>query len=682
MTAENSKLVDPPGTPAPAPLEKPPAPEASAPSWSSADDERYPLLATIFSPEDVRKLPEDRLPDLAIELRRYIEDVVSITGGHMGSNMGTVELSVALHYCFDFLRDRLVWDVSHQAYGHKILTGRRTRFRTLRQRYGISGFTRPEESPYDCFHFGHAGTSLSTSLGIACADHLKGEDRKVVAVIGDASLSSGMPFEALNHGGEMNRDLLIILNDNEMSIARSVGSLVRYLNRLRIGPVSEAKKEVVGLLESIPVIGKKIEHVAERLLELVKDTIHPGHIFEELGFKYFGPINGHDLDVLLETFGDLKKIKGTVLLHIITEKGHGLEWAKTDPTRGHGVKGKPPAEPKNPVTSELPAPPASDKVGKPSVGPKKPAYTEVFGEEMVAIARERGDVVALTAAMPDGTGLIPFSKEFPDRFFDCGIAEQHTVGLAAGLCYGGIRPVASIYSTFLQRGYDQIHQEILVQKLPVVFTLDRAGIVGEDGPTHHGLFDITYLRALPGMVLMAPGDASELRAMLRYAIDLGMPVAVRYPRTAVPSLEVTLADEKIQLGRGVLLREGSDAVLIGYGSMVAPCLEAARLLEERGIKAAVVNPRFARPLDEELILEMRKRTRLVVTAEEGTVNGGFGAGVMELLVEKCPSGTGPLLRLAVPDGYVEHGPRADLLHEFDLSAAGIARRTEERLGRL
>ncbi len=616
----------------------------------------YPLLGAIEDPSDLRKLPLEKLPALADELRRYITEVVMVNGGHLGSNLGTIELTLALHACFDFLTDRLVWDVSHQAYAHKILTGRREAFRTLRQKGGLSGFADPAESPYDTYAFGHAGTSLSTALGMACADALLHRERKVVAVIGDAAIASGMPFEALNHGGELDRNLLIILNDNEMSISKSVGGLIRYFNKIRIQPlVTETKKELQSLVKHIPLIGAPIDQAIEKLITTVKGAITPGHIFEELGFKYFGPIDGHNVRLLIDTLRTLKAIKGMVLLHIITEKGHGHARAEGDPTRAHGIspKKKEPAAP-----HEAPAP--------------TPVYTKVFADTLVDLAEKDPRIVAITAAMPDGTGLVEFGKRFRDRYFDTGITEQHAVGLASGLCAAGLKPVAAIYSTFLQRGYDQLHQEICVGRKPVVFCLDRAGIAGEDGATHHGVFDIAYLRALPGMVLMAPRDGGELRRMMAFALALDRPAAIRYPRASVPDAGGLGSGSPIELGRAEIVREGKDGALVAYGAMVSPALEAAERLEaEDGRRLTVVNARFAKPVDRTMMLETAASHPFVLTIEDHALQGGFGSAVLEALADENMTTGARVRRIGIRDAYVPHGSRGELLAELGLDAHGI-----------
>lgn len=617
---------------------------------------RYPLLEAIRDPADLRKLGVEKLPAVADELRRYITEVVMVNGGHLGSNLGTVELTLALHTCFDFLTDRLVWDVSHQTYAHKILTGRRESFRTLRQKGGLSGFTDPLESPYDTYAFGHAGTSLSTALGLACADAILKRDRRVVAVIGDAAIASGMPFEALNHGGELDRDLLIILNDNEMSISKSVGGLIRYFNKIRIQPlVTETKKELQHLVKSIPLIGGPIDQAIDKLITTVKGAIAPGHIFEELGFKYFGPIDGHNVRLLCDTLRTLKTIKGMVLLHLITQKGHGYAKAEEDPTRAHGI-----------------SPRKSEPSPKAEAAPPTPMYTKVFTDALIDLAEKDPRVVAITAAMPDGTGLVEFKNRFPHRYFDTGITEQHAVGLASGLASAGLKPVAAIYSTFLQRGYDQLHQEICVQRKPVVFCLDRAGIAGEDGATHHGVFDIAYLRTLPGFVLMAPRDGGELRRMMAHALTLDRPVAIRYPRTNVPDEGGNGPGGAIETGRAEILREGNAGALIAYGAMVAPASRAAeRLLAEDGLRLTVVNARFAKPIDRETIVDTVASHPFAITVEDHALEGGFGSAVLEALADAGVPHRA-VHRVGIPDAYVPHGPRNDLLADLGLDVRGIA----------
>ncbi len=643
----------------------------SSPGPASSDPRSAigPLLATIDGPADLKRLPVEQLPELGREIRDYLIEVVLKTGGHLSSNLGVVELTMALHWVFDFPDDCLVWDVGHQCYVHKILTGRRDRLPTLRQFRGLSGFSNKYESKYDTFLTGHAGTAISSALGIAAGDALVGRDRNVVAVVGDASIACGVAFEGLNHGGEIEKDLLIILNDNEMSISRPIGSLSKYLTKLRVAPLyAELKKDVHKILKAIPVVGERMDRSIEELLDTLKTTLVPGHFFEALGFKYFGPIDGHDVGLLTETLEVLKAKPGVRLLHVLTKKGHGCDFTSQNPTRFHGV---------SPGTS-APTACLTEPVAD-SSRPQRPSFTGVFGSELAALAEENDRIVALTAAMPDGTGLTEFGQRFPDRYFDTGITEQHAVAFATGLCEAGLRPVAAIYSTFLQRGYDEVWQEIVVQNNPVVLAIDRAGLVGNDGATHHGVFDIAYLRTFPNIVLMSPKDAAELRAMLRFAVDFREgPIAIRYPRGACPEFP-DLPERPITLGRGELLREGSDAVIVAYGHMVAPSLEACERLAAEGLSVGLVNARFAKPLDEELILEVLARVPRVFTVEDHVQAGGFGAACLELAARDGRGLAGKIGNFVVPDQLVEHGDPDDLMRLVGLDPESLADRIARSL---
>ncbi|HET9951168.1 MAG TPA: 1-deoxy-D-xylulose-5-phosphate synthase, partial [Candidatus Eisenbacteria bacterium] len=549
-------------------------------------------LSRIHSPADLKRLGPEALPEVADELRDRIVQVVSKTGGHLAPSLGVVELTIALHYVFDTPRDILIWDVGHQAYPHKILTGRNERFETLRQEGGLSGFPRRAESEYDPFGTAHASTSISAALGFARARDLKGEKHRVVAVVGDGALTGGMAYEAMNQAGVLGTDLLVVLNDNAMSISPNVGAISRYLTKITSTPVyRQMEADVWGLLGKLPAGGKARE-LASRIKEGMKNLVVPTLLFEELGFKYYGPIDGHDIPTLLEVMRQLREFQGPVLLHTLTRKGKGYKFAEADARKFHGLG-------------------AFDKltgaVAK-KAGPTPPSYTEVFGDTMVELAKADPKIVAITAAMPDGTGLAKFSTQFPERFNDVGIAEQHATCFAAGLAAAGMKPFATIYSTFLQRAYDQIVHDIVIQRLPVRFALDRAGLVGEDGATHHGLFDIAYLRCLPDMVLMAPKDENELRHMLAtMAAHEEGPIAVRYPRAAGLGVPMDAAPAPLPIGVGELLRPGNDLLLVAYGTMVPAALTTADALAARGIRAAVINARFAKPLDERLILEWAKR---------------------------------------------------------------------------
>ncbi len=634
-------------------------PEPSAPPGS--------LLAGIGSPEDLKRLAPEDLPRLCDELRAFLLQSVQSTGGHLGSNLGVVELTVALHRVFDFRRDRLVWDVSHQAYPHKILTGRRERFGTLRQTDGLCGFTHPDESPYDLFHTGHAGTSISLGLGLATASAHLPHRPHVVSVIGDASLGAGVAFEALNHAGSSGERILVVLNDNEWSISKSVGALARYLTRIRSARVVQrAQQEIHGLLQSIPLIGDKVEYTLAQIREVLRHSIVQGHVFEELGVTYVGPVNGHDVGYLVENLERVRQLEGAVLLHILTQKGRGHPDAPTHPERVHAAK-----------------PPAGKLEVKPKA-PSRPSFTEAFAQSLSELAEGDLRVHALTAAMPSGTGLVAFSERFPERFHDVGICEQHAVGLAAGMAKAGLRPVAAIYSTFLQRGYDQVFQEVALQGLPVTFCLDRAGLVGQDGPTHNGVFDVAYLRTLPGMILCAPRDATDMRRMLAAALQASGPVALRYPRDTCPANERIPADERRPMvpGQAEVLFEGSESggvCLWGYGAILTQVLEAAERLHRRGVDVGVVDARYAKPLDEELLARCDQRYRHIVTVEEHQRMGGFGSAVLEAW-SRLPERRSRVRILGVPDRFQEHrSTREEQLSAVGLDAEGIERTVAQLL---
>ena len=624
------------------------------------------LLSKIESPEDVKALPKSDLPKLAQELREYILSVVSANGGHLGAALGAVDLTVALHYCFSTPKDTIVWDVGHQVHAHKILTGRREQFKTFRQGGGMSGFSNKDESEHDPFTTGHGGASISTALGIATGNRLKSgaqngrpwakDARKTVAVIGDASLVSGMAFEALNHAGHLNENLIVILNDNEMSISPTVGALSKYLNKIISNPLyNHVRKDVESLIRKIPRVGTQMVAKAKKIDEGLKNLFIPGLLFEEMGFRYFGPLDGHNISGLIELLNNILKIEGPILLHVITKKGKGYPVAESNPERWHAST------------------PFCVDTGELKAVSRSMTYTKIFGTTAVRLAEQHPDVVAITAAMCDGTGLIEFSKKFPERFFDVGIAEEHGVSFAAGLVESGLRPLVTIYSTFLQRAHDQIIHDVALQRLPVIFCIDRAGLVGEDGPTHHGVFDISYLRKVPGMTVLAPRDGRELERMLSYACThRAGPIAVRYPRGAVAEeMNRAMAEpEPIVFGRSEILKEGTDILLLALGSMVYPAMEAARLLEEDGLSSAVVNARFAKPLDEETIRSLSLGKKLVVTLEEGSLIGGFGDGVLELF-EKGKVLTSKIKTLGIPDRFIEHGKRESLLDSIGLSAEKI-----------
>ena len=556
-------------------------PSRSAQPPEAESEPTPPLLPSIESPQDLKRLPVESLEPLCAEVREFLLDSVGRSGGHMGSNMGVVELTVALHYVFDFRRDRLVWDVSHQCYTHKVLTGRRDGFERLRQTDGLCGFTHPEESDYDLFHTGHAGTSISLGLGLAMGMAHEPDPAKVVSVIGDASLGAGVAFEGLNHAGATGLPMVVVLNDNEWSISKTVGSLARYLSRIRSNRlVQRAQQETKNLINAIPLIGRKVDRTLEEIGEVMRHAVVPGHVFEELGVTYVGPINGHDAQLVVETLERTAKLDGTVLLHLLTEKGRGHPKAEGHPERVHAVKPSagPAPEEKAKSASPSPAPYKTEAAARPAVSGV--SFTAAFANSLIHLSESDVRIHALTAAMPSGTGLVEYSERFPSRFHDTGITEQHAVAMAAGMAKAGLRPVVAIYSTFLQRGYDQVFQEVALQGLPVVFCLDRAGLVGQDGPTHNGVFDIAYLRTFPGMVLCAPRDATDMQRMLEAAVTSRGPVALRFPRGNCPA-EVIHADERraMEPGKAEVLREGQQIVLWAYGPTVAIAHEVAQRFE-------------------------------------------------------------------------------------------------------
>jgi len=612
------------------------------------------LLKQIKNPEDLRKMRPSDLPLLAREIREEIINTVAKVGGHLASSLGVVELTLALHYVFDTPRDRIIWDVGHQTYAHKLITGRQERFSTLRQYGGISGFPRREESPYDAFGTGHSGTSISAALGMAQARCLRGEDYKVIAVIGDGSLTTGLAFEGLNQAGAMDKDLIVVLNDNELSISPNVGALSSYLNRLMTGHLATRfREELKGFLKILPGIGDSALKWARYAEESLKGFFLPGLLFEELGFKYVGPLPGHKLEGLIENFRNVKNLRGPVLVHVVTTKGKGYAPAEKDPVTFHGVG---------------PFLPESGEIIK-SEG-NLLSYTHVFGNTLVRLARENPRIVGITAAMPQGTGLDAFAREFPERFFDVGIAEQHGVTFAAGLAAEGFIPVVAIYSTFLQRAYDQILHDVCLQKLPVVLAMDRGGIVGQDGPTHHGLFDFSYLRHIPHLIIMAPKDENELQHMLKTAVYCGQPVSLRYPRGSGWRGFLDEEINELPIGKAEVLREGKDLIILAIGSTVRAALAAADKLLERGVKCTVVNARFVKPMDEELFCSLISEIPRLITVEENVLQGGFGSAVLEVLEQKGIYFK-KIKRLGIPDTFVEHGPQDLLRAKYGLDAEGI-----------
>lgn len=618
------------------------------------------LLEGIQSPTDLKKLPRQDLPLLADEIRRVIVDVVSKNGGHLASSLGAVELAIAVHYVFDTPNDKVIWDVGHQAYAHKLLTGRRDQFHTLRKHGGLSGFTKRSESIYDTFTTGHSSTSISAALGIVCANRLKERGSKVVAVIGDGSMTAGLAFEALNQAGDLHKDLIVILNDNDMSIARNVGALSSLLSRTFSGQRLQTwRKEFGEFLKSLPKIGDNIYHWAKRSEESFKTFITPGMLFEAFNFDYFGPINGHNLNHLINILTNIKNIKDPVLLHVTTTKGKGYAQAEKNPVYFHGVGCF------DVDTGNSTAPTCSE-----------PTYTKVFGDFIIQMAERDDRIVAVTAAMPEGTGLTDFAERFPERFFDVGIAEQHGVTFAAGMAAEGFRPVVAVYSTFLQRAYDQIIHDVCIENLPVVFAVDRGGLVGEDGPTHHGQFDLSYLRSLPNMVVMSPKDENELCRMLVTAINHDGPAAIRYPRGVAVGVPMDKHPSPICIGRSEILTQGDDLLILAIGRMVEVALNAGKKLRSQGIYTTVVNCRFVKPLDREGITALAQNIPCILTIEENTLNGGFGSAVLELLSDQSVFPM-QIKRLGLPDKFVEHGHPSILRTKYGLDVDGIVRAAKQ-----
>lgn len=613
------------------------------------------VLETINSPNDLKKLRYVEMLQLAREIRELILSVVCTRGGHLAASLGVVELTIALHRVFNTPQDKIVWDVGHQCYAHKILTGRRDLFPMLRTAGGISGFPRRQESPFDSFNTGHSSTSISSALGMSLARDLSGEKFKVVAVIGDGALTGGMALEALNHAGDLHSDLLVVLNDNEMSIEQNVGGLPSYLARLRSDPMySRFKEEIESLIGHIPAIGKAMVRSVERIKDGVKYLFVPGILFEELGFKYLGPIDGHNIPGMEGMLRQARGLKGPVLLHVITQKGKGYRFAEEQPRVFHGIG------------------PFERETGK-SNGDAgvKPGYSSIFGDIIVELAQDNDKIVAITAAMGTATGLEQFSLKWPQRFFDVGIAEQHAVTMAAGLASGGFRPVVAVYSTFLQRAYDQILHDVCLQNLPVTFIIDRAGLVGEDGETHNGLFDLAYMRNLPNMMLMAPGSGAELAAMLQTAMTYNGPAAIRFPRA--PAEEpITSAAAALIPGQGKLLLAGDELLLLPVGSMITPALQAAQILGREGINCAVINPLFIQPLDRDLICNWAQRCGKVLTVEEHVTAGGFGSAILELFARENLFNLQVRL-LGLPDPLTGQDKRDSLLVRYSLTGEGIAR---------
>ena len=603
----------------------------------------YPLLNKINAPDDVKRLSVFELESLARELRQFIVETVAANGGHLAPNLGTVELTLALYSVFQFPQDKLVWDVGHQAYTHKILTGRRDRFPTLRLKGGITGFPNRSESIYDAFGVGHASTSISAALGMAIARDTTKRRNQVIAVIGDGALTGGMAYEALNHAGSLGSHLIVILNDNEMSIDANVGAMSEYLSRIRIAPqYNRVKKDMGNLLMSIPHIGDAVYRTASHIKDGLRFVMVPGSIFEEIGFHYSGPIDGHNIPLLQDVLAKAREMEGPVLIHIHTRKGKGYRPAEKDPEKFHGV-GKFDFDTGKPIKSSSEA----------------PSYTSVFGKALIDLAKERQDLVAITAAMPTGTGLKAFGEAYPNRFFDVGIAEEHAMTMAAGMAADGLHPVVALYSTFAQRCFDQLIHDVCLQNLPVTLCLDRAGLVGQDGPTHHGVFDLSYLRQIPNMTIFVPKDEEELRQMLGTAVKMDSPAAIRYPRGAGLGVALTDSFHDVAIGTSETLQDGGEIALLAVGTMVEAAKKTAVILGERGIPVTVVNMRFVKPIDEERIASLAMEKKLLVTMEENVLAGGFGSTVAEYLADsmKCV----PLLRFGIPDAFVEQGAPSELL---------------------
>ncbi|MFZ5596595.1 MAG: 1-deoxy-D-xylulose-5-phosphate synthase [Bacillota bacterium] len=611
------------------------------------------LLSEINKPSDIRSLPMNRLYDLATEIRREIIETVSTNGGHLSPNLGVVELTLALHKVFDSPRDKIVWDVGHQCYIHKLITGRRDSFKKIRKYGGISGFPRPDESEHDAFVSGHSSTSISVALGMAIARDLKGEKYSVAAVIGDGAMTGGMAYEAMNNAGHMQKDMIVVLNDNEMSIAKNVGAMSRHLSRLRTDPAySRGKEEIEKLLRKVPAIGVNMLKAAERLKDSFKYLVVPGVLFEELGFVYLGPIDGHNIQDMVDVLNQAKSMGGPVLVHVVTKKGMGYPPAEKNPARFHGIG------PFNLADGTTPA------------SPGIPSYTDVFGRTMVELAGQYENLVAVSAAMTSGTGLTEMAKKFPGRFFDVGIAEQHAVTMAGAMASRGLKPVVAIYSTFMQRAFDQIIHDICLPNLPVVFAVDRGGLVGEDGPTHHGVFDLSFLGQIPNMTVMAPKDENELRRMLKTAIEHNGPVAIRYPRAAGTGRSIDETITTLPIGKAEIIQDGSDITLFAIGTMVEIAEKAAGVLSSEGVSAAVINARFAKPLDSDCIIEYICKTGRIITIEENSLSGGMGSRVMEIIAGYGATDV-KIQTMGIPDTFVEHGERGLLLAKYGLTVEQV-----------
>ena len=620
------------------------------------------ILDEINKPNDIKKVEEKYYARLAAEIRRFLMSEVSKTGGHLASNLGVVELTMALHLFLDLPEDKLIWDVGHQAYVHKILTGRKNEFKTLRQFEGMSGFPKRKESDCDAFDTGHSSTSISVATGLVKARDLSKKSRKIVAVIGDGALSGGMAYEALNNAGRLKTNLMIVLNDNNMSISENVGGVASYLGKVRTNTAyTDFKGGLENALKRVPKIGESIIYKLKRSKDSLKHLVIPGMLFEDMGLTYIGPIDGHNIEQMMTAFSSASRVKGAVLVHVVTKKGKGYEKAEKEPWKYHGVE------------------PFDLQTGKNIHAKQGITYTEIFSETMVDLGKTKDDIVAISAAMPAGTGLTAFAKEFPDRFFDVGIAEEHAVTFAAGLAVGGYRPIVAIYSTFLQRAYDQMVHDVCVSKLPVIFAIDRAGIVGNDGETHQGIFDISYLTHIPGMTVMAPKNGAEFKAMLRFALDYSGPIAIRYPRGRA-YLGLAEYNEPITLSKSEIITKGKDVALLAVGSMVQTAVSVSEILQEKGINATIVNVRFVTPMDTDMIDEISRSHDMIVTLEENVKRGGYGESVSVYLFEHGIFDV-THLNISLPNEFIEHGDQNVLREKYGLSAIEIAERIEQRKGR-
>jgi 1-deoxy-D-xylulose-5-phosphate synthase len=618
------------------------------------------FLDKINGPQDLKKLSKEDLPALATEIRETLLSTISKTGGHLGSNLGVVELTMAMHYVFDSPRDKFVWDVGHQSYVHKLLTGRRDQFHTLRQYEGLSGFTKRDENEHDHWNCGHGGTSSSAALAFAKARDLNKEDNEVVAVIGDGSLTAGMAFEGLNHTGHLKSNMIVVLNDNEMSISTNVGGMSAHLSQIMTGQVMrKIKGQIDEMLQSIPGVGKNISNFARKIDNAIKGVFIPGRLFEDLGFRYVGPLNGHDTDALIENLEDLKGQKGPTLVHVITRKGKGYTAAEEKAEIWHGAS------------------PFNIETGAFLKKKSNPTYTAVFADALIDLAKQDEKIVGITAAMPSGTGINKFQQAFPERTFDVGMAEQHAVDFAGGLALEGLRPVVAIYSTFLQRAYDQVVHDICLMNIPVTFAMDRAGIVGEDGATHQGLYDIAYLRTLPNMVIMAPKDENELRHMLKTAVYHSGPAAIRYPRGAGLGITMDPKMKEMEIGKGEVIQDGTDIALIAYGHMVPPAQDLAKSLEAEGLSVAVINARFVKPLDTDLICRYAQSAKCLITMEEHAVQGGFGSAVLEEINEHLPEKNVFIKCIGVADKVIEHGAPALVRKDLELDPESLLNTVQE-----